>query len=186
MRRITITLILLAGVIIASTRVYEIEPFQNCNGWTQSYPYNHVGQIFVATCDSFLWVDFFVGAPNDTGYNVEIQEYPSGEWLFRGYAQGKKSYDYTRANLSKRPGSAPIIKGKTYELKITNVNGDSINYYYDSRNTYKYGNIVVGGIAEPGPKDLAARVEGITRIPQDLFGTEINISGSDTNDNESC
>jgi hypothetical protein len=41
---------------------------------------------------------------------------------------------------------------------------------------------VVGGLDEPGLKDLAARVEGITRIPQDLFGTEALMaftSGSD-------
>jgi hypothetical protein len=154
---------MLAGILLASTRVYEIEPFQNCNGWTPGRPNNVIGQIFVATCDSFLWVDFFVGAPNhaqlNNKYNVQIFEYPNGVMpIAQGEAPAGESiqYRYTHANLTQ---SGRVLKGKEYLLKITHGNGDSINYYYDSLDTYKYGNIVVGGIAEPGPKDLAARIE---------------------------
>jgi hypothetical protein len=108
-------MIAVIGILVGATRVYDIEPYKNCNGWSPQGPPTtaYVGQIFVATCDSFVWVDMFIGAPNDTGYNVEIHASQGGQVIFEGYAEGKKSYDYTRANLRRR-SSEPIIKGKTY------------------------------------------------------------------------
>ncbi len=66
-RKIIITIFLMFGIILSATRVYDIEPFKNCNTWTRREPDNWVGQIFVANCDSFVWVEIFIGAPNDTG-----------------------------------------------------------------------------------------------------------------------
>jgi hypothetical protein len=186
-----IIITMLAGILFASTRVYEIEPFQNCNGWTPRYPDNWVGQTFVATCDSFLWVDMFIGAPNhalqNNYYHIEIQTTPGNIPIARGNAPAGDSisYRYTRANLiTERPEL--ITKGKEYLLKVTHGNGDSINFYYNPNgNVYPYGEIYV-----PPPQaangDLVARVEGITRIPQDLFGTEIGMSFSNSEEIASC
>jgi hypothetical protein len=180
---IIISLVFVA-IALAATRVYDIEPFQNCNGKARE-----IGQIFVATCDSFLWVDFFVGAPNDTSndghYDVEIQEYPNGLWVVRGRAEAGKSYEYTPAIFNVRNPNAKVLKGKQYLLKVTHSNGDSINFYYNPNNLYPYGLIY-----DPPPpaanSDLAARIEGITRIPQDLFGTEIGMSFSSFEDTAGC
>ena len=165
MLRYIILMIAVIGILFGATRVYEIEPYKNCNSWSPQGPPTtaYIGQTFIATCDSFVWADFFVGAPNDTGYNVEIYEYPaSGLPIFGGYAEGKKSYEYTKANLQ-RVGSQRIIKGKQYLLKITNVRGDSINFYYNPHNPYKYGQIMLpqGGAGPVHPWDLAARIEGM-------------------------
>jgi hypothetical protein len=181
--------ILFISTLFGATRVYDIEPYRNSSGWSPSNGY--IGQTFVATCDSFLWVDFFVGAPNHAlqynYYHIEIQTTPGNIRIAWGNAPAGDSisYRYTHANLiTERPEL--ITKGKEYLLKITHGNGDSINFYYNPNgNVYPYGEIYV-----PPPQaadgDLAARVEGITRIPQDMFGTQICISSSDTNDNASC
>jgi hypothetical protein len=159
MKRVILITLILAAVVLAATRVYDIEPFQNCNGKARE-----IGQTFVTVCDSFIWAEFFAGAKPlhpDQDYLIQIKEAPDGAELYSGHASAQKSYDYTRAYLTKTFGSPPLVKGKEYLLKITHTEGDSINYYYDSLNTYKYGYIVVGGLDEPGLKDLAARIEGI-------------------------
>jgi hypothetical protein len=169
---IIISLVFVA-IAVAATRVYDIEPFQNCNGKARE-----IGQIFVATCDSFLWAEIFIGAANIPGqYHFEISEYQEGTPIAAGNTNAGPGiyYDYVRANLS-RVSQEPILKGKTYLLKITHSSGDSINFYYNPNgNVYPYGEIY-GPPPQAANGDLAARVEGITRIPQDLFGTEINAS----------
>jgi len=71
---ITITLIF-AALAMAATRVYDVEPFRNSNAWTLSYPHNWVGQTFIATCDSFVWAEIFIGSQNIPGqYHFEIRE----------------------------------------------------------------------------------------------------------------
>jgi hypothetical protein len=163
MKQIISILIMLVSVIFASTRVYDIEPYKNVNAWSPYYGF--IGQIFIATCDSFLWAEIFIGAPNDTGYNVQIIESTTNLPVAEGYAPGgfKIQYQYTHAPLS-RTGLGSITKGKEYLLKITNARGDSINFYYDYNDPYKYGEIKIsGGIDnESHPVeviDLAARIE---------------------------
>jgi hypothetical protein len=177
MKRILMFTLIAICVGLGSTRVYDIEPYRNYNG--KAYGPTGIAQVFTCTCDSFLWAEFFVGASNDTGYNIEIRASQGGQVIFEGYAEGKKSYDYTRADLHRR-SSEQIIKGKEYELRITLTSNppESINYYYDPTNPYKYGLALVPpqGSQIPLCWDLAVRIEGITRIPQDLFGTEIEMS----------
>jgi hypothetical protein len=162
MKKLTIIVVAMICIASGSTRVYEIEPYKNCNGLAAGDQYHGIGQIFIAICDSFLWVDMFIGAKSrNPGYNyhAEILEYPNGAIpIYSGDTVAIAEYRYTRIPLS-RQANQKVLKGKQYLLRITHSNGDSINYYYDSLNTYKYGYIVVGGIAEPGSKDLAARIE---------------------------
>ena len=164
---ITITLIF-AALAMAATRVYDVEPFRNSNAWTLSYPHNWVGQTFIATCDSFLWAEVFIGVPNDTGqYNFRIEEYPSGTPIAKGNTNAGPGihYEFVRAYLEHFP-NAKVIKGKTYLLKVTHSGGESINFYYNPHNPYKYGQIMLpqGGAGVVHPWDLAARIEGINKV----------------------
>jgi len=165
MKRVITIALVFAAIALAATRVYDIEPYKNVNAWS---PYQgYIGQTFIATCDSFVWADFFVGAPNDTAngghYNIEIQESPNGLWVVRGKAQAGISYDYTQAFFTERNPNAKVIKGKTYLLKVTHSGGESINFYYNPHNPYKYGQIMLpqGGAGPVHPWDLAARIEGM-------------------------
>jgi hypothetical protein len=186
MRNIVTLIVAVVSIALSATRVYDIEPFKNYNGRVAGDQYHGIGQTFVATCDSFLWAEFFVGKPNDSNggkhYNVEIQEYPNGLWVVRGEAPAGKSYEYTKAIFNARNPNAKVIKGKEYELKVTFTSNppESINYYYNPNDPYKYGLALVPpqGSQVPIGWDLAVRIEGITRIPQDLFGTEIAMSFS--------
>jgi hypothetical protein len=185
MLRYIILMIAVISILFGATRVYDIEPYKNCNDWSPQGPPTtaYVGQTFVATCDSFLWAEVFIGAANNVGhYNFRIEEYQTSTLIATGDTNAGPGiyYNYVRAYLEHLP-NAKVMKGKTYILKVTHSNGDSINFYYNPNGyVYPYGEIKVGGGSfqppQPNTPDLAARIEGITRIPQDLFGTEIEMS----------
>ncbi len=62
MKKVIIIFIFLITLGISSTRVYDVEPYKNFNGVSRE-----IGQTFVANCDSFVWVEIFIGKPNDIG-----------------------------------------------------------------------------------------------------------------------
>lgn len=172
---IIILSIAVISIVSGATRVYDIEPYRNCNGWSPQGPPTtaYIGQTFIATCDSFVWVDFFVGASNQGNpyrYVAEIFEHPGGvSPVFRGDTWAGQGYEYVRIQL-RRFTQNRIVKGQTYLLKITHSDGDSINFYYDPNDPYpQYGEIQVGGgRMYPPPQnqslcDLAARIEGVNK-----------------------
>ncbi|MDW8114673.1 MAG: hypothetical protein RMJ34_07075 [candidate division WOR-3 bacterium] len=125
-------LLLTIAFIFAGTRVYDIEPYKNVNAWS---PYmGFIGQTFVATCDSFVWAEIFIGARcrhPEGWYYAEISEYPIGDWVVRGRNIATAKYEYARIIFTERNLNVKVKKGRTYFLKITHSNGDSINFYYD-------------------------------------------------------
>jgi hypothetical protein len=183
MNRIIILTILLVIMANAGTRVYDIEPYKNVNAWSPQNGY--IGETFTAICDSFVWVDIFIGAPdtahNNNYYRIEILPSGSSNPVAWGNAPAGDSiqYRYTRAMLTQ---TDKIIKGKEYLLKVTQGNGDSINFYYSPEDPYKYGEIQVGGgVFHPPPQnlnlcDLAARIEGINKFDDDWWGTHLYIT----------
>lgn len=167
MLRYIILMIAVIGVLLGATRVYDIEPYKNCNGWSPQGPPTtaYIGQTFIATCDSFVWAELFIGAANDTGqYNFRIEEYQTSTLIAIGDTNAGPEiyYNYVRAYLEHLPNTK-VMKGKTYILKVTHSNGDSINFYYDTRDSYKYGLAIIPNQQPPIPLfwDIAARIEGI-------------------------
>jgi len=70
-------MIAVIGILFGATRVYEIEPYKNCNSWSPQGPPTtaYIGQTFIATCDSFVWAEIFIGSQNIPGqYHFEIRE----------------------------------------------------------------------------------------------------------------
>ena len=113
MNRIIILTILFVIMANAGTRDYDMEPYKNVNAWSPRYGY--IGETFTAICDSFVWLDFFVGIPNDSTegkhYNVVIQDGENGPLIASGVANAGVDYDYTKASLVQEQGIR-ITKGK--------------------------------------------------------------------------
>ena len=179
MKRVITIALVFAAIALAATRVYDIEPYKNVNAWS---PYQgYIGQTFIATCDSFVWAEIFIGSQNIPGqYHFEIREGDAqGPLIASGDTNAGPgiSYQYVRAYLTHRL-NAKVIKGKTYLLKITHSGGDSINYYYNPHNPYKYGQIMLpqGGAGPVHPWDLAARIEGINKVDGPMLGCAIGFS----------
>ena len=185
---LVVVLLLVATAAQAGVRVYDVDVYKNVNAWTHHEPNHWVSQSFVSTVDSMVYAEWFVGAPNDTGegkeYVFQILTYPALGLLYEGrHVSGPSiNYEYVHANLT-RIGDEPLIKGKTYVLKVYHSAGESLNYYYDERNTYKYGHLnpQLGDQSHPEeyfPNDLCARIEGVNRpVSREYFGMNENLSG---------
>jgi hypothetical protein len=170
MRRILIVLFALAAVASAACRQYDVDVYRNVNGRVRGV--DGVGQTFVCTADSLLWADCFIGAANTPGPNKQYYfdiEDSNGNSMYYGNAAitGHQNYTYVRCStLTER---RPLVKGETYVLKVTITNAvltDSINWYADPTDPYKYGmflNPPIQGQSMPLTWDLCARIEGINR-----------------------
>jgi hypothetical protein len=172
MKRILFALFALAAVALAACRQYDVDVYKNLNGrvWGGAGT-GGVSQSFTCTADSLLWADIFIGAANDSGrqYQFDILTGPNGSALYTGdtLAGPDIHYSFVRARL--RPVGPPPIKGETYVLQVTITNAvltDSINWYADPTDPYKYGmflNPPIQGQSMPLTWDLCARIEGINR-----------------------
>lgn len=145
----------------------DVDVCKDVNGIVAGY--DGIAQTFINTCDSLLWVEFFVGAGNARGrYEVQILALPDYQCCYAGEAStGSAIQDtFVRAYLMHlRP--EPLLKGDSCLLKITHSYGESINYCYNPTNPYKYGHLVLPG-DQPSPPpyencDLCCRIEGIDK-----------------------
>jgi len=147
MKHISTMLAVLVAIAASETKVYDVPPYQCCNGFTAGVPNAYVAQTFVANVDTLLWAEVFVGkkpsTPGQNGYRVEVLD--CGQRLYNGYATDTLEYVYTRAELAKEPGQPSLVKGKTYTLKVSHTGDQPVNYFYDPTDPYAYGQISVGG-----------------------------------------
>ena len=175
-RNIGIALLtLLVATAVAATRICDVDVYRNVNGKVLGDASHGVGQSFTNTADSLTWAEFFVGAANDSGqYYFTIRPSANGTILYDGHATAGPGieYEYARAGLTNE-AHVPLVKGKEYVLKVTlqsqNPN-ESINFYYDPTNPYKYGSIQFPDLGyHPPPQpwepdsDLCCRIEGVNR-----------------------
>jgi hypothetical protein len=165
-------LLLAATAALAGVRVMDVDAYKNVNGWTPQWGY--VTQSFVNTCDTIRWVEFFVGAANDTGANVnykfDILDEATNDLIYSGLLKAtRQHYQYARCTSFTKWAS--LIKGKSYVLKITHTGGDSINFYYSDQNPYEHG-MLISPVPEPAPSfwDLCCRIEGVVYNHPDLLG----------------
>ncbi len=192
MKRILIALVALATVASAACRQYDVDVYRDVNGKVPQGENYGVCQRFICTADSLLWAEVFIGAPNSGGsYSFEVRDLTSNQDVYSGEtAVAGQNYEYVRANLQKH-GLEPLIKGKEYVLKVTLSNSaptESLNFYYDPTNPYKYGNIQFPDFGyHPPPEpwepdsDLCCRIEGINRpVSKEFFGGSDNMPWLDS------
>jgi hypothetical protein len=185
MRRIFFALIALAAVASAACRQYDVDVYRNVNGKVpRGQPFG-VSQSFVCTADSLLWAEFFVGAANTPGplnyYGLEITDPTTNDVMYSG-TKGVTGQHYEYVRFDTLDFFRPLVKGKEYVLKVTlddpNHPEDSLNFYYDPTNPYKYGSIQFPDLGyHPPPQpwmpdsDLCCRIEGVNRaVRRELAG----------------
>jgi hypothetical protein len=168
MRHCLIAVLILMAAASAATRVYDIEPYRNCNGKVAGDQYHGVSQSFVCTASELLFAEFFVGDSNLGGqYEFDVNEFETGRSAYHG-TKGVAGQHYEYVRCDSLAQLLPLIKGKEYVLKITHSAGESLNYYYSPANPYKYGHLnpQLGDQSHPEeyfPNDLCARIEGLSR-----------------------
>lgn len=108
---------------------------------------------------SGAYCELFVGSRGGGGaYHLSVLTNPGGSEIASANSAGDVDHRWVRFNLNVlRPDS--IVKGKKLTFKFTRSGGDSIQFYYDSSDKYKYGCLTAPPLAY-STGDLAMRVMG--------------------------
>ncbi|MGQ9678296.1 MAG: hypothetical protein ACUVUD_03340 [bacterium] len=152
---------------LAGIKSYEVEPVKPAwSGWTRSVPgLNVVSQTITANFDSLVWVELFVGdlcKNPQNRFDVEVWEM-GGQRIVKRFGvsapdQGNKWLRFeTEYEAGKR-----FVRGKQYEIRFIFQGKDSIQFYYDLRNPYRYGEMLRGVALESA--DLCMRVYGEMKV----------------------
>ncbi|MCR4423468.1 MAG: CARDB domain-containing protein [candidate division WOR-3 bacterium] len=140
---------------------YEVKPVRfDWSGWTRCTGANrYVSQTIIGNFDSLVYVELFVGARGiGSCYRVEVW---NGDKLVM-WSSGvqKRSYSWVRfENWNRRFG---FTRGKRYEFRFSRAGPDSIQFYYDAGNPYRYGTLLYSYAAES--LDLCMRVYGVMKV----------------------
>src|SRR5512136_218924 len=119
-------MLLVSSVALAGVRVYDVDVYKNVNGLTPRGGY--VAQSFINTCDTIKWVEFFVGRANGGGlYEFAIQTDARDIATGAASAGAGVNNQWVRAQLTHV--GPPLIKGKSYVLKIMHSGDESINFF---------------------------------------------------------
>jgi len=149
-------------VLKAESTIYEVEPYQNLNDTAK-----YVRQTFVATTDSIVRIEFFVGrSPGAGQFELKIldglsviaqadTEAPAVGWRWIG------------RDLSQ---PVKVTKGKTYTLEVKHSDeGVYTNFYYrpNDEGGYPHGQLTNPNMPQ---YDLCARVWGRNDTSGEYFG----------------
>ena len=142
------------GSLLGLVRVYDVAPVKaSWNGWTHRG--DALSQVITCNFDSLNYVELFAGARGNGG------AYRAGVWLDGTeimWSHGDTVPDHGWVRFENWNTRVPSTKGRRYELRFMRSGSDSIQYYYDHTNPYKYGEMP-RDIA-PAPADLSMRVYG--------------------------
>ena len=141
---------------------YHVEPVKaSWSGWT-TLQNNSVSEVITCNFDEPIYAEYFTGTATGQQYQVQLLRFDDPPVVVaEGNAYENRSHVWVRCSLDVlRPDL--VTKGKLYEVRWTLSSGpDSLMYYYDSTDCYKYGGMAVGSqVPIPNPNDLACRVYG--------------------------
>ena len=164
-------LVLWSTVALASSRIYDVAPWRNDNGWANGDQYHGICETFLSDVDSSLtWAEAFIGASNSGGtYTMEIWDGNTKLYSGGAFAGDSVHYQFRRAQLT-RLSDEPIVRGKEYTLKVYHSGGEALNFYYDPdpATRYRWGHITQP-TGLPDTWCLAARIEGENKAVSPFF-----------------
>ena len=154
---------LLAGAN-ALVNAIHVSPIKASWSGHRLAPNNYVSQLVTCNFDSLSYVELFAGDYGQGGaYNLRVVTYPDGAPVAE---QDGGTYvrpcAWVRFDDISVTHAERVVKGKLLEFKFTRSGSDSINFYYDHTDPYKYGNIPDN--AAPNPADLCMRACSVTRL----------------------
>jgi hypothetical protein len=172
MKRILVSVSLIATAAVAGVRVYNSEPYKDLHRTAASY----VSQSFSLTCDSFLWAEVFLGdEQSHERYEFDIRDSATDNLISQavGYTPDAfPGYSFVRLPMHPAPSLLPMPKkGSRMILKVTHTSGDhEVPFYYDNRNNYGFGRLTYDdNICQDSI--LAARIEGLVWNNPEMIGT---------------
>ncbi|MEO0079770.1 MAG: hypothetical protein ABIK44_03735, partial [candidate division WOR-3 bacterium] len=172
MRRLFLLLIAFVSAVFPWLKSYEVQPVKAAwSGKVSGDEDYGVGQVITCNFDSICYCELFVGYLGQNSQNkfrAEVWEV-NGPLVARKYDVNPPDHDHKwlRFNLEPVPGQK-FMRGKQYLVKFTRP-GDSIQFYYDMRDPYPYGEIPDDIV--PNPADLACRIYGVMKpVPDSFWG----------------
>jgi hypothetical protein len=151
-------LLLIAGVAFASVVGYHIEPVKAI--WSGLTPRGgNVAQTVTCNFDSLSYVELFAGAKGNGGvYTAAV--IVDGQQVMS--SNGTQDWDCRWVRFDSWDYHVAFTKGKTVTIRFTRGGADSIEYYYQSGDPYRYGMMIDPNWQGPVPigLDLACRVDG--------------------------
>jgi hypothetical protein len=160
MKNFVIALLLVAGAAFPYVVGLHVEPVKaQWSGWALGDENHGVWQSLTCNFDTVVYCELFAGSRGGGGdYYLSVLTNPGGSQIASANAAGDVDHKWVRFNLAvDYPES--IVKGKKLTFKFTRSGGDSIEFYYDSTDQYRYGCLT----APPhvyATGDLACRVMG--------------------------
>ncbi len=173
MRKPVLLLAAAVGISSAYVQAYSVTPIKAAwSGWTSRG--DTVSQTLTCNFDSLAYVELFVGDHNGSeAYNLLVVTYPGGAPVA---SQDGGSYlrpcHWVRFDRISVTHPQRIVKGTLLEFRFTRSGSDSINYFWQDGDPYRYGDIVVGSEPIPG-RDLCLRVYGtLNPVPPAFWGMD--------------
>jgi len=175
MKRVLVSVLLISTATLAGVRVYDIAPHKDLHGLAMT-----VTESYTLTCDSLLWAEVFIGQLDPTkvyDFTFSIVSEQTGT-IRKGVGStepGFGGYKFVRLPLHPLPAHPVPMppKGTRLTLKVTcevQQLPSAVPFYYDERDSYKYGELSVGSPPVPMPGcDLAARIEGLVWRNEDMI-----------------
>jgi len=146
MKKTVVALLLFMGAAFPYVVGYHVEPVKaQWSGWAPSeFPNNYVSQTVTCNFDSLSYVELFAGGIGNGGhYNLDVRDGSTGDRVAYKYdVTQRQGHSWIRFDTLAIVGA--FTKGKTYQFKFTRSGSDSIQFYYDSTDKYKYGGMAVG------------------------------------------
>ncbi len=148
---------------------YNVEPVKaQWSGWTRRN--EPVSQTITCNFDSLVEVALFTGFPG-TGrnYDLQVRDWETNELVAHQYGVPSAG-DHQWLRFTSIIPDGKFVRGKRYEFRFTRP-GDSIHYYYDMRDPYRYGSMPDD--VAPTPRDLCMRVYGVMdTVKRTFFGMD--------------
>ncbi len=139
---------------------YHVDPVQAswCRWTGHRVPDNSVSETVTCCWDSLKRVELFAETRNNEG------AWRVGVWLDGNevmWSTGASAHNKNWVRFESWNTHVAYAKGRKYEFRFTRSGSDSFQYYYDSRNPYRYGELIdPNEQSMPITPDLAMRVYG--------------------------
>jgi hypothetical protein len=157
--RIVAVLITLFGAGFCLVRSYSVEPrTAQLSGWTHGED-GYVAQTVTCSFDSLSYIELFAGAKGAGGaYTATVYDGTSPVMS----SSGDRVPEHGWVKFENWNTRVAFTKGKQLTIKFTRAGNDSIEFYYQDGDPYKYGFMVTN---QPhAGQDLAMRCLGHPRL----------------------
>ena len=131
MKQMALFLLVAVSLAHATTKCYEVVPFSNCIGMTDTFPpsENQLTQYFRMTLDSVTMFNLWVGdAINTDSFRIEIRDsaISAHRVAWNPGVSPTGSWSWLEIPLLPDPVYKPI-RGRTYKVTVTRQDGTAID-----------------------------------------------------------